>query len=54
MRLRWKVLLLAAVPLLLAMAAVAWTVRQQSDQLAQAQIAAVQPILLSTTRTATA
>ena len=46
MRLRWKVLLLAAVPLLLAMAAVVWTVRQQSDQLAQAQIAAVQPILL--------
>ena len=46
MRLRWKVLLLAAVPLLLAMAAVVWTVRHQADQLAQAQIAAVQPILL--------
>ncbi len=46
MRLRWKVLLLAAVPLLLAMAAVVWTVRQQSDQLAHTQIAAVQPILL--------
>ena len=46
MRLRWKVLLLAAVPLLLAMAAVVWTVRMQAEQLAQAQIAAVQPILL--------
>ncbi len=46
MQLRWKVLLLAAVPLLLALAAVVWTVRHQADQLAQAQIAAVQPILL--------
>ena len=40
------VLLLAAVPLLLAIAAVVWVVRQQSDRLAQAQIAAMQPILL--------
>ena len=40
------VLLLAAVPLVLAIAAVVWVVRQQSDQLAQAQIAAMQPVLL--------
>lgn len=46
MRLRSMVLLLAAVPLVLAIAAVVWVVRQQSDQLARAQIAAMQPILL--------
>jgi two-component system NarL family sensor kinase len=40
------VLLLAAVPLVLAIAAVVWVVRQQSDRLAQEQIAAMQPILL--------
>lgn len=46
LRLRSMVLLLAVVPLLLAIAAVVWVVRQQSDQLAQAQMAAMQPILL--------
>nr|WP_315234444.1 cache domain-containing protein [uncultured Albidiferax sp.] len=46
LHLRAMVLLLAAVPLVLAIAAVVWVVRQQSDQLAQAQIAAMQPILL--------
>jgi two-component system NarL family sensor kinase len=46
MRLRSMVMLLAAVPLLLAIAAVVWIVRQQSVQLAQAQLTAVQPILL--------
>ncbi|MFC5523056.1 cache domain-containing protein [Polaromonas jejuensis] len=46
LHLRAMVLLLAAVPLLLAIAAVVWVVRQQSDRLAQAQIAAMQPILL--------
>ncbi len=39
-------MLLAAVPLVLAIGAVAWIVRQQSVQLAGAQITAVQPILL--------
>ena len=46
LRLRAMVLLLAAVPLLAALGAVVWVVRQQSDALAQAQIAAMQPILL--------
>jgi two-component system NarL family sensor kinase len=46
LHLRAMVLLLAAVPLVLAIAAVVWVVRQQSDQLAQDQIAAMQPILL--------
>ncbi len=46
MRLRSLVMLLAAVPLVLAIGAVAWIVRQQSVQLAGAQITAVQPILL--------
>ena len=40
------VLLLAVVPLLLAVWAVVWVVRQQSEQLAEAQMAAMQPILL--------
>jgi two-component system NarL family sensor kinase len=39
------VMLLAAVPLVLAIAAVVWIVRQQSVQLAQTQITAVQSIL---------
>ncbi|MEO6292922.1 MAG: cache domain-containing protein [Burkholderiaceae bacterium] len=46
LRLRSMVLLLAAVPLILVIAAVVWVVRQQSAQLAQAQMAAMQPILL--------
>jgi two-component system NarL family sensor kinase len=46
LHLRAMVLLLAAVPLVLAIAAVVWVVRQQSDRLAQEQIAAMQPILL--------
>ncbi len=46
LRLRSMVLLLAAIPLVLAIAAVVWLVRQQSEQLAQAQMAAMQPILL--------
>lgn len=45
MRLRSMVMLLAAVPLVLSIAAVVWIVRQQSVQLARAQISAVQPIL---------
>ncbi len=45
MRLRSMVMLLAAVPLMLAIAAVVWIVRQQSVQLAQTQITAVQAIL---------
>lgn len=45
MRLRSMVMLLAAVPLVLSIAAVVWIVRQQSAQLAHAQISAVQPIL---------
>ena len=45
MGLRSKVMLLAAVPLVLAIAAVVWIVRQQSVQLAQTQITAVQAIL---------
>ncbi len=46
LRLRSMVLLLAVVPLVLAIVAVVWVVRQQSDQLAEAQMAAMQPILL--------
>ena len=46
MRLRSVVMLLAAVPLVLAIAAVVWIVRQQTNQLALAQIASVQAILL--------
>ena len=46
LHLRSVVLLLAVVPLLLAVWAVVWVVRQQSEQLAQAQMAAMQPILL--------
>ncbi|APW40636.1 histidine kinase [Rhodoferax koreense] len=46
MRLRSMVLLLAVVPLLLAIGAVVWVIRQQSAQLAEAQMAAMQPILL--------
>ncbi len=46
MRLRAMVMLLAALPLLLAIAAVVWIVRQQSVQLAQVQMSAVAPILL--------
>jgi len=46
LRLRSMVLLLAVVPLVLAIVAVVWVVRQQSEQLAGAQMAAMQPILL--------
>ncbi len=46
MRLRAMVMLLAALPLLLAIAAVVWIVRQQSVQLAQVQMSAVAPILM--------
>jgi two-component system, NarL family, sensor kinase len=45
MRLRSVVMLLAAVPLLLAIGAVVWIVRQQAVELAGVQIEAVQPIL---------
>ena len=46
LRLRAWLLLLAALPLVLAIAAVVWVVRQQSDALALAQINAMQPVLL--------
>ena len=46
LRLRAWLLLLAALPLVLAIAAVVWVVRAQSDALAQAQISAMQPVLL--------
>ncbi|MFM2051574.1 MAG: hypothetical protein RL682_2065 [Pseudomonadota bacterium] len=46
LRLRAMVVVLAAVPLLLALSAVVWVVRQQSSTLAQTQIEAMQPILL--------
>ncbi|MES2950750.1 MAG: cache domain-containing protein [Pseudomonadota bacterium] len=45
-RLRLMVLLLAVLPLVLAIAAVVWVVRKQSDQLALTQIEALQPLLL--------
>ena len=44
--LRLKVLMMAALPLLLAIAGVVWIVRAQSEQLARTQIEAVQTILL--------
>jgi len=46
MRLRAKVLLVATVPLLLAMLAMVWVVMVQSDRLAKTEIAAIEPILI--------
>ena len=46
MRLRAKVLLLATVPLMLAILGVVWVVMVQSDLLARAQIAAIEPVLV--------